>query len=152
MNSGNLFNRAHAEALLKRLDRITADSSPLWGKMNAAQMVQHCQAPLRAAFGSNMSKRGLMSYLFGRIFKNQLIGTDKPFSKNLPTDPHFMPADPRDFAQEKQQLSAEILAFLQKGKEAVTQNPHSFFGKMSGDEWGKLQWKHIDHHLRQFGA
>jgi len=31
-------------------------------------------------------------------------------------------------------------------------SPRCFFGKLSGKEWGELMYKHIDHHLRQFGA
>ncbi|MDZ4803510.1 MAG: DUF1569 domain-containing protein [Candidatus Eisenbacteria bacterium] len=30
--------------------------------------------------------------------------------------------------------------------------PNPIFGNLSVDEWGKLSWKHLDHHLRQFGA
>jgi hypothetical protein len=26
------------------------------------------------------------------------------------------------------------------------------FGRISGRSWGALQYKHLDHHLRQFGV
>ncbi len=29
--------------------------------------------------------------------------------------------------------------------------PHPVFGRLSVDDWGRLSWKHLDHHLRQFG-
>ena len=34
---------------------------------------------------------------------------------------------------------------------AAARQTHSFFGRLSGDEWGRLMYKHLDHHLRQFG-
>lgn len=29
---------------------------------------------------------------------------------------------------------------------------HPAFGPLSGREWDVLSWKHLDHHLRQFGV
>jgi hypothetical protein len=29
---------------------------------------------------------------------------------------------------------------------------HFIFGAMTMEQWNALQWKHIDHHLRQFGV
>jgi hypothetical protein len=29
---------------------------------------------------------------------------------------------------------------------------HPAFGRLSGAAWGALSYKHIDHHLRQFGV
>ena len=39
-----------------------------------------------------------------------------------------------------------------KGPAATDGNVHGFFGPLTGDEWGICQYKHVDHHLRQFGV
>ena len=38
------------------------------------------------------------------------------------------------------------------GPSGLTSLPHPFFGPLSSEEWQALQWRHLDHHLRQFGA
>ena len=38
------------------------------------------------------------------------------------------------------------------GEAGTNGHVHGFFGSMSGAEWGVTQYKHLDHHLRQFGA
>jgi len=42
--------------------------------------------------------------------------------------------------------------FASAGKAGCTTHPHTFFGRMTADEWGILMYKHIDHHLQQFGV
>jgi hypothetical protein len=83
--------------------------------------------------------------------KKQLLA-DKPFKQNLPTAPQFMVKDYGVFESEKQKLTAMINKFQQGGPGKLSQDPHPFFGKLTVDEWDQLQWKHLDHHLRQFGV
>ena len=83
--------------------------------------------------------------------EGSLLG-EKPFSKNSPTDPSFVVGDPRDFAKEKARLVAIVRRFGAAGAAAADGRMHSFFGRLTGDEWGVLMYKHLDHHLRQFGA
>ncbi|MFD1127776.1 DUF1569 domain-containing protein [Paenibacillus provencensis] len=30
-------------------------------------------------------------------------------------------------------------------------NPHPFFGKLTSEEWSIGLYKHLDHHLKEFG-
>ncbi|MBL0146112.1 MAG: DUF1569 domain-containing protein [Chitinophagaceae bacterium] len=34
----------------------------------------------------------------------------------------------------------------------IEKKVHPFFGKFTGDQWGKFMYKHLDHHLQQFGV
>lgn len=146
----NLFETAAAEEVLSRLNHITANTSPQWGKMNAAQMMAHCQAPFRAYFGEIKMKRGLMGILFGKMAKKKLF-SDKPWPKSLPTDKNFIIAEEKEFAIEKEKLVSCINHFVKEGY-TVTASVHPFFGKMSSQEWAVLGYKHLDHHLKQFGV
>ena len=83
---------------------------------------------------------------------NATLIADKPFGKNSPTDPTFVVTDPRDFAREKEYLTALIGRFCERGPAAAGNYPHTFLGRITGDEWGVVMYKHLDHHLRQFGA
>ena len=69
-----------------------------------------------------------------------------------PTDPGFIVTGPRDFVSEKARLTALVNRFCDAGSAAADGRVHSFLGRLSGEEWGRMMWKHLDHHLRQFGA
>jgi hypothetical protein len=147
----SLFDRdAHLD-ILGRINKLTPESNPLWGKMTVSQMLSHCQKPLEVATGDLKLKRGLIGFLFGTMAKKKMVGSE-PFSKNLPTDPNFKIAERKDFYKEKNKLVALINQFVKNGREGITKESHPFFGKLSLDEWEILLWKHLDHHLRQFGV
>lgn len=148
----SLFNQNDNAEFIKRINSLTPASKGQWGKMNVEQMLAHARMPLLAAYGSKMSKRGLISFLFGKMAKKQLITGDKPFKQNLPTDKTFIIVNPENFEKEKQLLIESVQQFCKKGPEAITSQTHSFFGPLTPDEWDKLQSKHLDHHLRQFGV
>ena len=49
-----------------------------------------------------------------------------------------------------------LLKYIEKfqagGEEKCTTYPHPFFGKVTPREWSIGMYKHLDHHLRQFGV
>ncbi len=147
----NLFDKADTEEILSRIERLTPDRKPLWGKMNAAQMMAHCSVLLRIARGLDKPKRKWLGVLMGWALKDYYFGR-KTFPRNSPTDPSFVVAGEKDFAEEKQNLIRHIMAFYQGGAENCTTHLNPFFGRLSPDEWARGQYKHIDHHLRQFGV
>jgi hypothetical protein len=145
----SLFNPAENKELIERIERLTPATQPKWGKMRVDQMLGHCQAPFQVAYGELKLKRGLIGFLFGGMAKKQMSGP-KPFKQNLPTHPKFVVADQRVFNEEKQKLETYIERF--NNPKAIVLDTHPFFGKMSPNEWDNLMWKHLDHHLRQFGV
>ena len=147
----SLFDPAGLSAILARLDRLRPDAARQWGKMSAAQMLAHCQQPLRVALGELPLKRSLVGYLFGRMAKKKLLAPE-PWKPGMPTAPEFRITDARDFAKEQAALRALVERFGRGGPAGLSQNPHPFFGPLSTEEWQALQWRHLDHHLRQFGA
>lgn len=148
----SLFKQSDVEELITRINKVTPESKPLWGKMNAAQLMAHCIAPLKMAHGEIPSKRNLMSLLFGKMFKKKYIIRNAVFPKNLPTDPHFLVPNPMQFEMERNRLIQKLQEFSAKGPNGITNKVHSFFGPMIAEEWDILQYKHLDHHLKQFGV
>lgn len=147
----SIFNLTDFTTLINRIKQLKPTSKPIWGKMNPAQMLTHCQKPLQVVFGELKLKRGLFGMLFGGMAKKSMSG-EKPFKKNLPTAPSFIVNTERDFDDEKQKLIALLHRFLNIEAVELESIVHPFFGKMTRDEWDKLMWKHLDHHLQQFGA
>ncbi|HEX5001287.1 MAG TPA: DUF1569 domain-containing protein [Bacteroidia bacterium] len=151
MHAPYLFDKAEAEKFIARINTLHPASKSHWGKMSPSQMFFHCQKPLQVAFGEHTMKRSLIGMLFGKLAKKKLVD-DKPFGKNLPTAPSFIVRHQPEFEEEKQKLITLIRRFSEGGPEKLSQQPHPFFGPMSTMEWSKSLWKHLDHHLRQFGA
>jgi hypothetical protein len=147
----DLFDDTSRRSILERLDRVEPASQRQWGKMDAAQMMCHCAVALEAATGDKPRQHSLMGKLLGWMVRKKILG-DAPFSRNSPTDPTFVISDARDFAREKTRLVVLIQRFVDLGPDAAGAQVHSFFGRLSGPEWGRLMGKHLDHHLQQFGV
>jgi hypothetical protein len=94
----------------------------------------------------------ILGILMGRAIKRLALGNDAPMRKNTPTIPGAQVVDQRDLQGERQRLLALIDRFVAAGRTGMTTHPHSFFGRLTPDEWGVLSYKHLDHHLRQFGV
>lgn len=147
----NLFDKNDVNEIVARINLLTSESKPLWGKMTVAQMLAHCSILIRLARGLDKPKRNLLGVLIGWMVKDQFYG-DKPYPKSSATAPSFIITDLRDFEIEKKTLTDHILAFSKGGVEACTTHPNPFFGKLSPTEWARGQYRHLDHHLSQFGV
>ena len=147
----NLFAPSERQQILERIGKLQAGATRQWGKMDVAQMCAHCVAALEVGAGDVALEHSFIGKVLGRFVKGSLLG-EKPFPKNSPTDPSFVVSDPRDFAKEKERLAAIVKRFGEAGASAADGRMHSFFGRLTGKEWGILMHKHLDHHLRQFGA
>lgn len=146
-----LFEKGTSDDLIGRIDRLQSISERQWGKMDVAQMMAHCSAALDMASGKLLLPRMFIGRLIGSFVK-PLYSNEKPFSKSSPTDPKLVVSDQRDFQKEKDQLKVKVREFQEGGEAKCTRHPHPFFGSLTPYEWGRGMYKHLDHHLRQFGA
>ncbi len=147
----NMFNEEDRAAIEKRFKVLPPDSSRQWGKMNPAQMLAHCAVALEAPLGDRHEKQLLLGRLMAPFVRSWVFG-GAPLRRNTPTDADCIIVDERDFLDEQRRLLEKIGQFCDRGPAAADQRVHSFFGRLSGQEWGRLVYKHLDHHLRQFGG
>ena len=148
----SLFNKDHCEEFISRINSLNGQTQPQWGKMKVAQMLTHCQMPIRVALGDLKPKiNPVVRFLFGRAAKRQLV-QDHEFKKNTPTFSEAKISDDRVFDDERKKLIHLIEEFQGAGPKGLTKDPHPFFGEMTVRDWDLLQVKHLDHHLRQFGV
>ena len=149
MNS--LFDQAARTETEARIARLQADAVRQWGEMEVAQMLAHCAMALEMGTGDMPSKQRFIGKLLAPFFKNTLLGP-APFKRNSPTNPLLRVQDAHDFSREKARLLAVVSRFATAGAHQAGAQEHSFLGKISGEQWGFLMWKHLDHHLQQFSA
>lgn len=148
----NLFQPESVRELKDRLAHLRPDTPRLWGKMTPAQAVAHCSIGMELALGDRRPPRMLIGRLIGRAIKSKAFQESEPMRRNSPTIPGFTVTDNRDLDRERVTLCALIDRFAAAGPAGCTTHPHSFFGRLTPDEWSMWMYKHIDHHLQQFGA
>jgi hypothetical protein len=148
----NLFEPARAKEVKERIALLRPDSERLWGTMNAPQAVAHCSGGLELALGDKIPPRIFVGRLLGWIVKPLALRNDEPMRRNSPTVKGLVVHDERDLRTERERLLGLIDRFVAAGPEGCTKLPHSFFGRLTPEEWSILMYKHLDHHLRQFGV
>lgn len=149
----NLFQPETVEEVRVRVARLRPDTGRLWGTMTAAQAVAHCAVGLEIAVGDKATERVSLPFrIIGKLVKPMALGNDTPMRRNSPTSKDLIVRDDRDLATERERLCRLIDRFAAAGPAGCTRNPHAFFGKLTPGEWAELMYKHLDHHLRQFGA
>lgn len=149
MEVKNLFDPAVKTEIIARINKLTPSSTPGWGKMNVSQMLAHLQVPMGVALGTHMIKGNWLMKLIMPLFKKKLYD-NSPWKKGLPTDKTFIMTDTdKDFQLEKMHLLDMVERFSER---SIISEHHPIFGKLTKEQWSKATWKHIDHHLRQFGA
>jgi len=147
----NLFNPSDVNELVNRISKLTPDAQRQWGKMNVSQMLAHCNKGMESAMGLHHIPRAFIGRILGPLFRATAL-SDKPFGKNSPTDKSLIFTGEYNLEEEKLKLIAYIQAFMKGGADGCTKEPHAFFGHFTPDQWALFQWKHLDHHLRQFGV
>ena len=147
----SLSTEAGHRQIIGRIENLSASSQPLWGKMNVAQMLAHVQAPLEVSMGNMQLKPIFFMTLLGGMIRKGLL-SDKPVKQNNPTAPQLRITDARDFVQEKEKLLRILDNYIERSKAGSLEERHPYFGKLNTDEWGRMQGKHLDHHLKQFGV
>ncbi|MEM7185727.1 MAG: DUF1569 domain-containing protein [Bacteroidota bacterium] len=145
----SLFEAEAYSEIRNRLNQISENTEAQWGKMTPGQMMKHCQMPLNIILGKNdygLKPNWLMKVLFKKSFYS-----DKLWRKNLPTAPGFKITETVNFANEKAGLE-QLLDEFDGQRARDDWGPHPAFGKFTKEQWGKMQYKHLDHHFRQFGV
>ena len=148
----NLFETARLEEVKQRIARLRPDSQRQWGKMNAPQALARCSRGFELASGDLRPPRALLGRIIGAIIKPKVFENDEPLRRNTPTVKGLVIRDDRDLAKERARLYGVIDRFVAAGPKGCTTRPHSFFGPLTPEEWAILMYKHLDHHLRQFGV
>jgi Protein of unknown function (DUF1569) len=148
----NLFDAARVSEIKERVANLRPDSQRRWGTMSPAQAVAHCTAGFELALGDRTPPRLFLGRIIGGIIKPKALGDDEPMRRNSPTVKGLVIRDERDLENERLRLCGMIDRFAACGPDGCTIHPHSFFGRLTSAEWAVLMYKHLDHHLRQFGV
>jgi hypothetical protein len=146
-----IFDAAVCSEISTRIEQLTPGSQRRWGKMNVSQMLAHCNETMKVVTDQAVTRRSLLGRVLGPLFRADYLG-EKPLRRNSPTNPLFVIVDEREFLKEKELLLRLVRQFSEGGEAKCTKQEHSFFGPFTPAEWGISTYKHLDHHLQQFGV
>jgi len=89
--------------------------------------------------------------VFGWLIKSAVLGPE-PFRRNTPTAPETRITADKDFESEKAKYIKTVNRLYEDGEKIIKTEKHHFLGKLSATQWGRMIYKHADHHLSQFGV
>lgn len=148
----NIFTSEVTDAVIGRINKLTPASTPLWGKMNVSQMLAHLNVSYEMVYEDKHPKpKALMEFILKLLVKNKVV-SEVPYKHNGPTAPAFIITDERDFEAEKARLIAHIKKTQELGEKHFDGKESHSFGPLTITEWNNMFYKHLDHHLGQFGV
>jgi len=138
------------------LSKISAGTKANWGKMDAQHMVEHVAAFFKVStekikFDLVTPEEHLPKY-------REFLFSDKQFRENTKAPATVIGEEPLplrygSYEEAVQKLHKAVHEFLTYFKnDTAKKTVHPVFGPLNFQEWTLLHYKHIRHHLRQFGV
>jgi hypothetical protein len=144
-----LWNEDDRRALEARLARLRPDSRGQWGSFDAPRMLCHITDAVRSATGDVVCSPKPSPLRYPVI--NSLVMFYMPWPKSVPTAPELLARTPEAWDVEVARFRAAV-ADLTKRPRTGPWPAHVAFGNLSGTQWGRLLYRHTDHHFKQFGV
>jgi hypothetical protein len=148
----NIFEPQVTAELISRINQLKPDSPALWGKMSVDQMLAHCCVAYEMAYTNKHPKPNAFMRLLLKAFVKNGVVNEVPYKRNLRTAPAFIIPDRKNFEEEKARLIKYLEHTLSLGRDHFEGKESLSFGPMTAQEWNNLFYKHLDHHLGQFGV
>ena len=149
----NIFTKEVSDQIIARMDKLTPESARQWGKMDVAQMLAHCSVTYEMIYEPEKHpKPNPAKGLLLKLFAKPVCVSEKPYKRNLPTESAFIIRSDKDLETEKARLVAYIRKTQTLGEDEFDGKEYVSFGVLSKTEWSNMFYKHLDHHLTQFGV
>lgn len=148
----NIFELQTTNEIIERINKLTPETKAVWGKMNVAQMLAHCNVTYEMIYDNKHKKaEGFKKFILKLLIKN-IVVNEKPYKRKSQTAPEFIITDTRNFELEKKRLIEYLIKTQKLGEAHFEGKESNSFGPLKTHEWKNMFYKHLDHHLSQFGA
>lgn len=149
----NIFTQEVTDGIIGRINHLNNETQAKWGKMNVSQMLAHCCVTYEYIYEpGKYPKPGFMIGILLKTVVKKAVTNEKKYKPNLRTAPDFVIVDQRDFEKEKNRLIDFIKRVQQEGADKFEGRVSHSFGKLNKEQWNNMFYKHLDHHLSQFGV
>lgn len=148
----NVFSKEVSDSLIVRINQLKPESKPLWGKMSVDKMLAHTCVTYEYVYENKYPKPNvLLRFILKTFLKNTVTG-ETPYKQNSGTGPDFIIKDSKNFDAEKSRLIGYIERTQALGAQHFEGKESHSFGVLTANEWNNMFYKHLDHHLKQFGV
>ncbi|PQJ78487.1 DUF1569 domain-containing protein [Polaribacter porphyrae] len=148
----NIFTEEVTNGIVARINNLTSKTQPNWGKMSVAQMLAHCCVTYEMVYTDKHPKPNAFTKFMLKLFVKKIVTSEKTYVKNGRTAPQFLITDEKVFETEKKRLIDFINKTQKLGEDHFDGKESHSFGKLNKQEWNNMFYKHLDHHLTQFGV
>ncbi len=148
----SVFNLNDSKEIIERISQLTPDTKGLWGKMSVAQMLAHCNVTYEMAYENiHPAPNSFVKFML-KLFVKKSVVNETPYKKSIQTAPAFIIKENKDFYTEKERLINYIIKTQELGTNYFEGRESLSFGSLNSKEWNNMFYKHLDHHLQQFGV
>lgn len=148
----NIFTPEVSRGMIARIEQLKPNQKAQWGSMDVAKMLAHCNVTYEMAYENIHPKPGgFMKWILKKLVKNTVVN-ELAYKQNSRTAPAFIIKDNKNFEAEKKRLVDYIHKTQQLGATHFEGRESHSFGKLNSNEWNNMFYKHLDHHLQQFGV
>lgn len=148
----DIFSPEVSEDLIARINKLSPATQPQWGKMNVAQMLAHCSVTYEMLYEDKHPKPGFLMKFILKSFVKKMVTNEVPYKHNERTSPAFLITGERAFEEEKLRLTTFIRKTQELGGGHFDSKVSPSFGALSTTAWNNMFYKHLNHHLTQFGV
>jgi hypothetical protein len=152
MQLPSIYSEEICASIIARIEQLNPSTPALWGKMDVAQMLAHCNVTYEMLYEDKHKRPNALVRFLLRLLVKPTVTNEKSYKKNTQTAPAFLIADKKQFEAEKTRLIAYILRTQQLGASHFEGLASNSFGSLTSKEWNNLFYKHLDHHLSQFSV
>lgn len=148
----NIFIKEISEQIIQRINQLTVDAQPLWGKMSVDKMLGHCNVTYDLIFEPDKyPKPNFLKKFLLKSFVKKFVVNEVNYPQSSPTAKEFIVKEDKNFELEKQKLITAIHKVQMLGSSHFEGKESNSFGTLTAIEWNNMFYKHLDHHLKQFG-
>ncbi|MEJ7586994.1 MAG: DUF1569 domain-containing protein [Ferruginibacter sp.] len=148
----NIFTKEVSDKIIDRINKLKPAAKAQWGTMSVEQMLAHCNVTYEMVYDNNHPKPNFLMRFILRTFVKKIVTGNDPYTHNSRTAPAFIIKDKRSFETEKNRLVDYIYKTQQMGEASFDNKDSLSFGTLNKNEWNTMFYKHLDHHLTQFGV
>ncbi|MGV3538164.1 MAG: DUF1569 domain-containing protein [Rufibacter sp.] len=148
----NIFEPAVTQEIIQRLHRLRPDTQPQWGTMAVGQMLAHCNVLYEMVYSQQHPRPNAFKRFVLRLLVKDSVVNEKPYKPHTRTAPWFIIRETKDFDLEKARLIQHLEKTQALGAAHFEGKDYHSFGSLTSHEWNNMFYKHLDHHLRQFGV
>lgn len=152
MDFANIFTKEVSDKVMERINNLTPEKKAQWGTMGVSEMLAHCCVAYELVYDNTHARPNAFTKFMVKLFAKKVVTGDTPYKRNSRTAPMFVMKGDKDFGKEKKRLVDYITKTQALGEAHFDGKESHSFGKLTKNEWNNLFYKHLDHHLNQFGV